>query len=200
MHLYKARKHNTGERVYYKLTRYTSSAVDVFTMEVLGVCYTDGVPLEICKFSINNDSEESLCEDHFQRQMVDRWRAIFKSSERDDPILLSVSRDCHVHASSVGALWRQCAFVLLPKKPLPRGPTSHQQRLLAVTVGAAERLTAEELAGRVRATYGSTALLHNQRLQRHGGGGRDGAGSVGEYSYPVRLLMQSPFRCYDPKQ
>lgn len=165
-------------------------------MEVLGVCYTDGVPLEICKFSIDNDSEESLCEDHFQRQMVDHWRAVFKSSERGDPILLSVSRDCRVYTSSVGAIWRQCVFVLLPKEPLPRRPTSYQQRLLGVTVGAAERLTAEELASRVRATYGRNTLLHNQILQREGGG-RDGANPAGEYGYSVRLLMQSSFQCYD---
>ena len=169
-------------------------------MEILGTCFLNEIPLETFIFSIDNDSEQTPWE--FQRQMVDRWRSIFKSSEIGKPRLLSQSRDCRVYhvISSVGALWRKYAFVLLPKEPLPRGKTSHPQRLLAVKVGATERLTVDELAGRVRATYGPTALLHNQRLLCYEGGGRDCAGSAGEHSYPVRLLMQSSFQCYDPKQ
>ena len=159
-------------------------------MEVLGTCHIDGVPLEICRFSIDNVSEELSCDDLFQRHMIEQWHAVFEARERDAPNLLSASRDCRVHTSTVGALWRECAFVLQPKEPLPNGPASHQQRLLALTVGAKEKLTPEELADRVRATYGATAVLHKQKLQRHGGvgGGRRGGNSASEcpvcvYSY-----------------
>ena len=144
-------------------------------MEVLGICYIDGVPLEICKFSVEyvsySDSEESN-QEQFQRQMVERWREIFKQQERRDEdwsTVLYASHDCRVQSSTVGSLWRRCAFVLLPKEPLTVGPAANQQRLLAVTVGK-ERLSPEEVADRVRATYGSTALLQSQKLQRCGGG------------------------------
>lgn len=150
-------------------------------MEVLGVCHIDGVPLEICRFSIDNVSEELSCDEQFQRHMIEQWRAVFKARERNAPNLLSASRDCRVHTSTVGALWRQCAFVLLPKVPLPSVPASHQQRLLALTVGATEQLTPEGLADRVRATYGATAVLDKQKLQRHGRAGRGGKNSASEY-------------------
>ena len=134
----------------------------------------DGVPLEICTFSFENDPDR--CEDQFQREIVDCWRAVFQSNK--NPILLTLSRTCCVRNSCVGALWMKYAYVLLPKKPLSRGTTSHRQELLAVSVGEAERLTVDELVARVRDTYGHS-VLHGQRL-RHGGSGRDGTISAGE--------------------
>lgn len=156
-------------------------------MEVLGICHVDGAPVEICTFSVANDSDESFCEEKFQRQMVEHWRAVFKVHEIDPPTLLTASRDCTVHNSQVGAHWRRCAFVLQPREPLVGGLATHQQRLLAVTVGAADRLTPEELAERVRATYGATAVLHNQKLQRDRGvgGRRGGRSSASECNWCV---------------
>ena len=158
-------------------------------MEVLGICYIDGVPLEVCKFLVDNisdpDSSEVSNEEQFQRHMVDRWFEIFVQQERreaDGSTVLYATRDCRVQSSTVGSLWRRCAFVLLPKEPLPVGPAANQQRLLAVTVGQ-ERLSPEEVADRVRATYGSTALLQSQKLQRCGEGASrtDGSDPAGEF-------------------
>lgn len=146
-------------------------------MEVLSSCQIDGLYLDTRRFSILNDGS-SRGDELFQSQaVIDQWHEIFTGQESimgktDGPTLPYPPPRC-VQIPTVGARWRECAFVLLPNEPLDgtRALAANQQRLLGVSVGAEERLSLQELVERVRHFYGTTTPLQGQTLQRYGGVG-----------------------------